>query len=392
MNVACVLIDHLPFKLEMERDPGLRDRKAIIVQRQGSRQVVLDASPSARTVLPGMSLQEALALCKDAVPIEADGAWYEQEFNSVVLRLGYISPVVEAASLGCAYVGLDGLQDTYGSEERLMELLLQAVPSYLGSRLGISEGKFPAYLAALSAQPGRAFKAPHNVRDFVAPWSVDMLPIEWAIKVRLHGFGLNTLGQVAERSIGPIQAQFGKDGARLWRLAQGIDDTPMIPHRVEEELQESLTLPIPTVEVTTLLIAVDNLLGRIFAKPEIQGRYARIAFLEGAVYNKPSWQRRIVFKTPVGERRHALFVIKSSLEGMALPGPLEDVSLTLKELTGEAGLQGNLFQDIRRRDQLRQAIAQLKASQGRNPIYEVREVEPWSRIPERRQALVTYDP
>jgi DNA polymerase-4/protein ImuB len=77
---------------------------------------------------------------------------------------------------------------------------------------------------------------------------------------------------------------------------------------------------------------------------------------------------------------------------MALPGPLEDVSLTLKELTGEAGLQGNLFQDIRRRNQLRQAIAQLKASQGRNPIYEVKEVEPWSRIPERRRALVTYDP
>ena len=392
MHVACVLIDHLPFKLEMERDPGLRQRKAVIFQRQGSRRVVLDASPAAKAVLPGMSLQEALARCKDAVPIEADSARYEQEFNNVVLRLGYRSPVVETVGLSCAYVSLDGLQDTYGSEERLFELLLQAVPSYLGSRVGASEGKFPAYLAALSAQPGRVHRTPHNVRDFVAPWSIDMLPLEWAIKVRLHGFGLNTLGQVAERPIGPIQAQFGKVGAMLWLLSQGVDDTPLIPHRVEEELQESLTLPTPTVEITTLLIAVDNLLGRIFARPEVRGRYARISLLEGTVYNKPSWHRRIVFKTPAGERRHALFVIKSSLEGMALPGPLEDISLTLKELTGEAGLQGNLFQDIRRRDQLRQAIAQLKASQGKNPIYEVREVEPWSRIPERRRALVTYDP
>ena len=239
MHVACVLIDHLPFKLEMERDPGLRNRKAIIFHRQGSRRVVLDASPAAKTVLPGMSPQEAMARYKDAVPIEADGARYEQEFSRVVLRLGYRSPVVEAAAMGCAYVGLDGLQDTYGSEERLLELLLQAVPSYLGSRIGVSEGKFTAYLAALSAQPGRAYKAPHNIRDFVAPWSIDMLPIEWAIKVRLHGFGLNTLGQVAKRPIGPIQSQFGKVGARLWLLSQGIDDTPLIPHRVEEELLES---------------------------------------------------------------------------------------------------------------------------------------------------------
>lgn len=62
MHVACVLIDHLPFKLEMKRDPGLRNRKAIIVQRQGSRRIVLDASPSARTVLPGMSLQRPVQI------------------------------------------------------------------------------------------------------------------------------------------------------------------------------------------------------------------------------------------------------------------------------------------------------------------------------------------
>ena len=392
MHVACVLIDHLPFKLEMERDPGLRKQNAVIVQRQGSRRVVLDVSSAVKTVLPGMSLQEALARCKDAVPVEADSARYEQEFNNVVLRLGYRSPVVEAAGMGCAYVGLDGLQDTYGSEERLLELLLQAVPSYLGSRVGVSEGKFPSYLAALHAQPGRAYKTTYDIRGFVASWSVDMLPIEWAIKVRLHSFGLNTLGQIAERPIGPMQAQFGKVGARLWLLSQGIDDTPLLPQRLEEELQESLTLPTPTAEITTMLMAVDNLLGRIFARGEIRGRYARVALLEGEVYNKPTWQRRIIFKTPVGERRQALFVIKSSLEGMTLPGPLEDVRLTLKELTGEVGLQGNLFRDVTRRDQLRQAIAQLKVSQGKNPIHEVREVEPWSRIPERRRALVTYDP
>jgi DNA polymerase-4/protein ImuB len=339
-----------------------------------------------------MSLQEALARCKDAAPIEADSARYKQAFNTVILRLGDRSPVVEASGLGCAYVGLDGLQDTYGNEKRLMELLLQAVPSYLEPRMGVSDGKFPAYLAALSAQPGRAYKTARNVGEFVATWSVDVLPVEWEIKARLHSFGLNTLGQIAGRPIGPIQAQFGKVGARLWQLSQGIDDTPLVPQRREEEMEESLTFPAPTGEVAPLLMAVDSLLGRIFARPDMRGRYARIALLEGAVYNKSTWQRRILFKTPVGDRRQALFVIKASLEGIALPGPLEDVGLTLKELTGEAGLQESLFREVRRREQLRQAIAQIKASQGRNPIYQVREVEPWSRIPERRRALVTFDP
>jgi DNA polymerase-4/protein ImuB len=392
MQVACVLIDHLPYKVEIQRDPGLRKRKVIIVQRHGSRRVVLDASPTAQGVSPGMSLQESLARCKDAVPIEADVARYDQEFSAILLRLGERSPVVEAAGLGCAYVGLDGLQDTYGNEERLMELLLQSVPSHLAPRIGVSPGKFLAYLAALSAVPGRAYKTSQDIKEFVAPWSVDVLPIAWGVKARLHSFGLNTLGQVAERPIGPIQAQFGKVGARIWHLAQGVDDAPLTPERHEDIVQESLTFSAPVVEVTTLLVAVDSLLGRIFARSEMRGRYSRMALLEGTVYNKPTWQRRIVFKTPVGDRRQALFVIRASLEGITLPGPLEDVSLTLSELTGEAGQQESLFGDVRQRRQLGQAIAQLKVSQGRNPIYQVREVEPWSRIPERRVALVTYDP
>ena len=392
MHVACILIDHLPIKLEMQQDPGLRKRKAVIFQQHGSRRIVLDASHTARAISPGMPLQEALARCKDAVPIEADNARYEQEFNNIVLRLGDRSPVVESAGLGCAYVGLGGLQNTYGSEERLMEMLMQAVPSYLEPRMGVSTERFPAYLAALRTEPGGVYKTTQNIREFVASWSIDVLPIEWRIKARLHGFGLNTLGQIAECTIGPIQAQFGKVGGRIWHLAQGIDDTPLVPRRQEEEFQESLTFPATTGEIATLLMALEILLSRIFAKPEVRGRYARVALLEVTVYNKPTWQRRIIFKTPVGERRQAHFVIKASLEGITLPGPLEDVSLTLKELTGEAGLQDSLFREVRQREQLRQAIAQIKVSQGRNPIYQVREVEPWSRIPERRQALVTYGP
>ena len=141
-----------------------------------------------------------------------------------------------------------------------------------------------------------------------------------------------------------------------------------------------------------LLIAFDNLLGSILANPEMSGRYARTVLLEGTIYNRGSWQKRIVFKAPVGNRLQAMRIIKSSLEGIRLPGPLESISLTLGELTGEIGHQGSLFREVRRREHLAQAIKQLEVSQGSNPVLHVVEVEPWSRIPERRLALMTYDP
>jgi DNA polymerase-4/protein ImuB len=45
----------------------------------------------------------------------------------------------------------------------------------------------------------------------------------------------------------------------------------------------------------------------------------------------------------------------------------------------------------RLREQLEDALRQLKARYGYCPVGRVVEVEPWSRIPEQRLALIDYD-
>ena len=392
MRVACVLVDHFAFRIEALRQPGLVKRRVIVFQRSASQSMVFDTSPDMRDVSPGMPLQEALARCKDAVIIEANVPSYERVFEQTLLRLGNWSPVVEGADLGCAYVGLDGLQETFGTEDRLIDALLHSVPDHLEPRLGISQGKFPAYLAAMKAPPGRVYMPPQALPEFLAQFPVEVLPVPWDVKTHLRSFGLETLGQVARLPVGPIQAQFGPTGARLWRLSQGIDDTPLLARRHDEEVSEWMSFPVPTANLGPLLMTVDHLLGRLFSRPEMRGRYTRKALISGSVFNRAPWQHDVLFKSPVGDRARAYFVIKSRLEYHTLPGPLEDVRITFKNLTGEAGRQESLFHDLRRRDQLRDTVAQLEAAYGHNPIYQVREVEPWSRIPERRQALVPYVP
>ena len=94
----------------------------------------------------------------------------------------------------------------------------------------------------------------------------------------------------------------------------------------------------------------------------------------------------------MGSRDPALAVIKSALESVALPGPLEDMKLTLTGLTGESGIQANLFSDVRKQEQLRESIRQLRVRWGgQTPIYLARDLEPWSPIPERQKVLVPFD-
>ena len=63
-------------------------------------------------------------------------------------------------------------------------------------------------------------------------------------------------------------------------------------------------------------------------------------------------------------------------------------------LCGESALQGNLFPSKRGRqlDRVADAARQLKNRYGRPVLAKVVEVEPWSRIPERRFALIDFDP
>jgi DNA polymerase-4/protein ImuB len=41
---------------------------------------------------------------------------------------------------------------------------------------------------------------------------------------------------------------------------------------------------------------------------------------------------------------------------------------------------------------LREAVRELKLKLGHSPLYRVVEVDPWSRIPERRHALLNFEP
>ncbi len=393
MQVACVLIRNFPFRVEVERSPSLSGCDVLLVQSIGSKRSVLDTSPSISDVFPGDSLQEALSIHPNAIQCEADPPLYEQRFEGLLDRLEQVSPVVQGSDIGCAYVGLDGLARMYHGEEGLFEALKGAVPAELEPRIGVGPGKFPAAVAASTARPDEAVVAPVDLESFLAGHSVDVLPVPVEIRTRLKRLGMPTLRDIARQRVGPMQAQFGPAGRRIWELAQGIDNTPLIPRRHELEITDWVSFPTPIVASETILIAAESLLVRVFDRPEMRGRRARLALLEASIFRRTTWQRRVSFKDAVGDSRNALAAIEYALSLTPPPGPIEDLSLTLLDITGRAGRQISLFPDVRKRDQLRESLRQLEARLGRRPpIYQFKEAEPWSRIPERRMVLVEYSP
>ena len=353
----------------------------------------MDLAPEVKGVTAEMPIQEALSRCKSATLLEADESYYRRVFDGIIDALLQRSPVVEVGELGCAYVDVYGSEALYRGDAGIAAVLLDAVPNGFNPRIGLAKAKFPAYIAAVRSGGGQATKVPDDVASFLRGLPVDLLPISWANRMRLHGFGLHTMRQVASLSVGSLQAQFGTEGRTAWELSNGIDNRPLVPVKHQEAVSESLTFPIPATTLYAILPAVEILLGRIFARPPVRGKDVRAVSVEADVLNRSPWSKKFVFKSPVNTKEKAMYALRNALDAAELPGPLEDMRVTVFELAGETGKQSSLFADVRKQEQLKETMRQLEVRlRAKPPIYKIMDVEPWSRIPERRQALVQFTP
>lgn len=108
MKIAYVLVTHLRAKVEMRRQPHLKDRPAVIVGRCRGRPVIVNCFPAASGVAAGMTPEQALSQHPDGIVLEADEAAYRRTFRWMLTSLQGVSDRVEREMLrqGTAYVGL----------------------------------------------------------------------------------------------------------------------------------------------------------------------------------------------------------------------------------------------------------------------------------------------
>ena len=382
----------------MGRRPGLGGRPVLIVDRgrPGGGRVVVDWFPGVCGVVAGMPLEAAVSCQANAVVLDADEPYYREVFGRVIASLREVSDRVEEAGLGVAYVRVDGLEGVFGGEGGVVAALLGAVPGYLGPRVGVAGAKFPAFVAARACGPHGAFRVPGDVRGFLAPCPVDVLPVPSGVRAGLRRLGLGTLGAVASMAGHMLADRFGPDGRRAWLLCNGIDESPVVPSPFEEPVVERAVLPSQPSTLGALSVTVDALLERAYARPDMRGRCAGTASLLCAARGWPPWEKSVRFKQPIGAWESASFPVRSRLEADPPRIPVEDATLALSDLTGQDGEQLGLFPDARRDRRLAGLVGvagRLRArAGGEHVLYRLVSAAPWHPVPELRAVQVPVDP
>ncbi len=317
MRFACLLVEHLPTRVETLCDATLAGRPFVVLRDWDGR--VLDASPDALVsgVTLGDSRQRVEQLCPQAVIRLANEALYQSHHTTLRNVLAQFANAVESGDWGELYIELSALARTFArvpaaggagrlapSEEALaiqvIQQLDQATP--LQPLLGLASNKFTARQAAqqVGVQSGRILIVPvSGERHFLEPLPLKVLPDPPAeLLRRLHLFGITTLGGFAQLPHAAVVLQFGSDLAFYHDLARGIDPRPLIPESPPPTLGRTLRLPEPLADRAMVLSAVERLAARIAQRLQEAGYHAVALSLKAATTDRREHSAGISVKPP----------------------------------------------------------------------------------------------
>ena len=399
MRVACVYIDRFAAAVEAREQPELLSRPIVIGGFPNERKPVLECSAEAAGsgIAPGMPLRQAHHICPDAVFIPLSTGRYDRAFENVLDILDEFSPTVDVDGLGRAFLDIGGMERLLGSEAEIAERIGSEVlnRTQLEPKIGIGGNKLVAGVAAsmASCQHPSVIKMGKESK-FLAPLPASLLPLSGETKRRFELLGLRTVGQIASLPLDAVANQFGEEGVLAHKLASGEDERPLLPRARPAVLESELCSESSLETVEALLAALDRVLDRLMpvlkSRNQVCGKIRLCFYLDRA----ESWQENLTLKEPTDSKREMLSLLKHRLETVQFPDGITGIHLELAQLGGEQGKQDSLFsgERARQRERLKRVVKHLQARFGNNPLKMVVQVDPESRIPERRSVLVDFTP
>ncbi len=226
-RIACLLVPLFPLAARLRSEPELSGEAVAILAGNGNAARIVAASRAARKagIRAGFSLPQARVLLPRLIARGSDPVCERSAQEALLEAAETISPRIEDAGGGLAYVDTEGMDRCFSSERSLGQSLAAAVEAAgLPSRIGLAGSKLAARVAADS--PDSPFCVPpEEEAEFLSPLPLSRLGRDEVLET-LRRWGLKTIGEFAKLPEGEVVARLGEPGRMLHQAARGIDPTP----------------------------------------------------------------------------------------------------------------------------------------------------------------------
>lgn len=258
MSKTILHLDLDTFFVSVERllDSRLKG-KPILVGGLSDRGVVAACSYETRGygIHSGMPMKMAKELCPQAIRIKGNAGTYSKHSDLVTEIIKEHVPLFEKSSIDEFYADLTGMDRFFGSYKYASEIRQKIIrETGLPISFGLSVNKVVSKVATGEAKPNNQLKIDYGLeKTFLAPLSIKKIPMVGDKTYQtLRNLGLRKVGTVQEMPMDVMQRVLGKNGAVIWKRANGIDHTPVTPFWERKSISTERTFDKDTIDVVKL--------------------------------------------------------------------------------------------------------------------------------------------
>lgn len=258
MNKTILHLDLDTFYVSVERLQDSRlNHRPILVGGTSDRGVVAACSYEARGfgVHSGMPMKMAKELCPEAVIIKGNAGNYSKQSDIVTDIIKEHVPLFEKSSIDEFYADLTGMDRFFGAYQYASELRHKIIKETgLPISFGLSVNKVVSKIATTEAKPNNRLKIDQGYEKlFLAPLSIRKIPMVGDKTYQtLRNLGLRQIRTIQEMPMDMMQRVLGANGRVIWKRANGVDNTPVIPFSERKSISTERTFDKDTIDVIKL--------------------------------------------------------------------------------------------------------------------------------------------
>lgn len=232
--------------------------KPVIIGGTADRGVVASCSYEARAfgVHSAMPSRLAKQLCPHAIFVRGDHDLYSKYSHMVTDIIEARSPVVEKASIDEHYLDITGMdryvkQSVLWAHELREEIIRE---TGLPISLGLSKNKTVSKIATGEAKPnGEKYINLGLEKSFLAPLSIKKIPgIGDKTYITMRNMGVEKVATIQQMPLEFMQSALGENGTSIWKKANAIDNSPVVPYHEQKSMSNETTFERDTTDMELL--------------------------------------------------------------------------------------------------------------------------------------------
>ena len=231
-------------------------KKPVLIGGVSDRGVVASCSYETRMfgVHSGMPMKMARMLCPEAVILRGNTSNYTKFSGMVTDIIKEDMPLYEKSSIDEFYIDMTGMDRFFSSYQMILELQQRIIKeTHLPISFGFASSKTVAKMATNEIKPGKLRIISGQEKSFLAPLSVKKIPMVGDKTYQtLFSLGLRRIKTVQEMPVRLMETALGANGRSIWKKANGIDNSPVIPHSERKSISTERTFERDTIDVTKL--------------------------------------------------------------------------------------------------------------------------------------------